>query len=59
MNTNFSTSTKTNYAVETQQLLNSKRFVMGVVLPLGIGVSMYALTATGMIVYDIFSKLLG
>ncbi len=40
-----------------QDLINNERFVKGVVYPLGIGITSYALTATGMIMYDVLSKL--
>lgn len=58
MQRNFSTATHLTHALEAQNLINNRKFIMGVVLPLGIGVSSYALTATGMIIYDIFTKIL-
>lgn len=48
---------QTNYKLaSTQALTNKRNFIPGVIIPLSAGVSLYALSATTVMVYDILLK---
>ena len=58
MKANIPATVNTAHILVTKEdLINNDRFVKGIVYPLGIGLSLYAITATSMIMYDVFSKL--